>query len=356
MRRAATTWACLGLLALAGRARAQDGEAPLIDGAESAELRAMRLYDEELFGARPLTEPSSPADRVRVSDGAPAATTDTPPPIPAQTAGSSHDLSYLRGLSLPDIPVRWDERVIEYLEFFRDDPRGRRHIAAWLRRVDRYGPTIRAALRAQGLPEDLIYVAMVESGFDPTARSGAGAAGMWQFVQRTGEELGLEVNHWVDRRLDPEASTVAAGRYLQMLHERFGTWELAFAAYNMGYGALLRAIRKYNTNDYWELSHLEAGLPFETNIYVSKILACAIIGHNRSRFGFGDLENEAPLRWDTVEVPGGIALGTLARAAGTNAATLRSLNPELRRTRVPPGAGPWRLRLPAGSADRFAQH
>src|SRR5690606_11398826 len=138
--------------------------------------------------------------------------------------------------------VRWDDRVIRYLEFFRDDPRGNRFIRAWLRRVDRYGPMIRRRLEAEGLPRDLIFVAMVESGFDPTARSHAGAAGMWQFVRRTGEEFGLTVDHWADRRLDPEAATVAAGRYLGQLRARFGTWELAFAAYNMGYGALLRSI------------------------------------------------------------------------------------------------------------------
>src|SRR5690606_83189 len=96
-------------------------------------------------------------------------------------------LSWMRGLVLPDIPVRWDERVIRFLEFFRDDPRGRRFVRAWLERSNRYGPIIRETLAREGLPRDLIFVAMVESGFDPTARSHAGAAGMWQFVERTGE-------------------------------------------------------------------------------------------------------------------------------------------------------------------------
>jgi len=331
-----------------------DGLVGLVDGDESPELRALRLAEQELFGGQPLTEAPDAAGAVRVSDGPAAVTTDTPRRAP-EPPQASRDLSWLRGLTLPDIPVRWDERVIRYLEYFRNDPRGQSFIRAWLRRVDRYGPMIRRVLREQGLPRDLIFVAMVESGFDPTARSHAGAAGMWQFVPRTGEELGLTIDHWADLRLDPERSTVAAGRYLSMLHDRFGTWELAFAAYNMGYGAMLRSIRKYNSNDYWELAHLEAGLPFETNLYVAKIVACAIVAHNRERFGLGELELEEPIRWETVEVPGGVSLGVVARAAGADAQTVRQLNPALRRGRTPPGRDSFAVRIPQGSGERFAR-
>lgn len=364
MLRALSAAAVLGALASAGvTAHAQDRADPgaadqglegLVDGDESPELRALRLAEQEIFGGQPLAPVPDAAGAVRVSDGPAAVTSDTPRRA-AETPQSSRDLSWLRGLTLPDIPVRWDERVIRYLEYFRNDPRGRDFIRGWLRRVDRYGPMIRRVLREQGLPQDLIFVAMVESGFDPTARSHAGAAGMWQFVPGTGEELGLEIDHWVDLRLDPERSTVAAGRYLTMLHDRFGTWELAFAAYNMGYGALLRSIRKYNSNDYWELAHLESGLPFETNLYVSKILACAIVAHNRARFGLGELELEAPIRWETVQVPGGVSLGVVARAAGSDAQTLRALNPALRRGRTPPGSERFAVRIPAGSGERFAR-
>ena len=326
----------------------------LVAGPESPELRSLRLFEQELFGGQPLTRVPEPG-RVRVSDGAAAVTTDVTATRDEAPAPRSSDLSWMRGLTLPDIPVRWDDRVVRFLEFFRDDPRGRSFIRGWLRRVDRYGPTIRQTLARQRLPRDLIFVAMVESGFDPSARSSAGAAGMWQFVQGTGADFGLDVDHWVDLRLDPERSTEAAGRYLGQLHDRFGTWELAFAAYNMGYGALLRAIRKYNTNDYWELSHLEAGLPFETSVYVAKILACAIVAHNRERFGLGDLDVEEPLRWESVDVPGGVPLGQLARAAGGDVETMRTLNPSLRRGRTPAGRDTWSVRVPSGSADRFAE-
>ena len=351
-------WIALAIAGLPSAAAAQarpEGSAELVSGEESVELAALRAAEQELFGGQPIAVLPDPASGVRLSDGPPAATSDVSGAGTRRHGSSpSRDLSWLRGLTLPDIPVRWDERVVRYLEYFRDDPRGQRHIRSWLRRVDRYGPTIRRTLARQGLPRDLIFVAMVESGFDPNARSHAGAAGMWQFVRATGEELGLTVNHWIDLRRDPERATEAAGRYLTMLHERFGTWELAFAAYNMGYGALLRAIRKYNTNDYWALAHMESGLPFETNLYVSKIVACAIIAHNRARFGLADLELETPVAWDTVQVPGGIALGVIARAAGTDAATIRGLNPAFRRGRTPPG-GRSAVHIPEGSAERFAR-
>ncbi|MGE0787496.1 MAG: LysM peptidoglycan-binding domain-containing protein [Sandaracinaceae bacterium] len=322
----------------------------LVSGPESEELRALRVMEREAFGPQAIVR--WPDSGVRVSEGPPAIRSDTPEPTAPTTPAPSRDLSYLRNLTLPALPVRWDDRVVRYIEMFTSTPSGRRHIAAWLRRVDRYGPMIRAELRENGLPEDLIFVAMVESGFDPGARSHAGAVGLWQFVSGTGRELGLTIDHWVDLRNDPEASTRAAARYLGMLQRRFGTWELTFAAYNMGYGALLRAIRKYNTNDYWELAHLESGLPYETNLYVAKILACAIVAHNRERFGFTDLEMEAPLRWSRVRVPGGTPLHTVARAAGVEPSVLSALNPALRRGRTPPG-GNYEVRLPSDSVARF---
>ena len=114
-------------------------------------------------------------------------------------------------------------------------------------------------------------MAMVESGFDPVARSHAAAVGMWQFVKRTGTHYGLSYDHWVDERRDPSRPRRRRGAFFKHLHGRFRSWPLALAAYNMGYGALMRSIRKYNTNDYWTLTQVEAGLPFETNIYVAKI-------------------------------------------------------------------------------------
>lgn len=326
----------------------------LVAGDETEELRALRLAEMEVFSSeQAIVDMGSLEDIIGV---VPSALTTEGPEI-ADTRGgatATRDLSWLRGLTLPDIPVRWDDRVVRYLEFFRDDPRGRSLIRGWMARVERYGPMIREALRSQGMPEDLLYLAMIESGFDPRARSDAGAVGLWQFVSRTGEEFGLSQDHWVDERMDPEEATVAGARYLEQLHTRFGTWELAFAAYNMGYGGLLRAIRKYDTNDYWALSHLEAALPFETSLYVAKVTACAIVGRNLERFGLGDLQHEPSLAWETVEIPAGTQLSLVARASSSTMEQIRALNPSFRRDRVPPGLEPVSIRIPASAADTFA--
>jgi membrane-bound lytic murein transglycosylase D len=178
---------------------------------------------------------------------------------------------------------------------------------------------------------------------------------MWQFVGPTGEQYGLEQSHWVDERRDPLRATAAAAAYLEHLHRRLGNWELALAAYNMGYGALLRAVRKYNTNDYWRLSRVEAGLPFETTVYVAKILACAVVFRNPERFGLAEVEQAPTIELRTVDVPGGVSLGRLARVGEVDRDALAALNPELLRGRTPPGVDHYDLRIPAESVAAFAQ-
>ncbi|NOY91172.1 MAG: transglycosylase SLT domain-containing protein [Deltaproteobacteria bacterium] len=342
-----------GLLG-AGAARAQPSglslavEAQLSAGEESDHLSALRQDEVRLFGTDSQNA-AAPA-----LGALPLAATSDAPEVHVPEASGSRDLSWLAGMQLPDLPLRWDERVVRYLEYFRDDRRGHGLMAAWLRRSSRYGALIDHSLERAHLPRDLRCVAMAESGFDPTVRSRVGAAGMWQFVRRTGEEYGLTQDHWSDARMDPEASTAAAARYLGQLHRRFGTWELALAAYNMGYGALLRAIRKFNTNDYWVLAHLEAGLPFETTLYVAKILACGVVMRNPERFGFGELTRDPPLDLVRVSVPGGLSLSLLARAARLPREQLQALNPALLRARTPPGAHSWPLRLPRERAASFS--
>ncbi|MFW6086265.1 MAG: transglycosylase SLT domain-containing protein, partial [Myxococcota bacterium] len=302
----------------------------------------------------PLARSANVAAPVQVGSTPLAFTSEAPEPE-AEVARGRADLGWMRGLQRPDIPVRWDPRTIDYLTFFREHPRGQRSMTTWLTRAQTYGPMMRRKLRALGLPEDLMYVAMVESGFDPRARSGRAAVGLWQFVRPTGAQYGLEKNHWIDERMDPAKATEAAGRYLRDLHEKFGTWELALAAYNMGYGALLRTIRKYNTNDYWRLSRMEAGLPYETTLYVAKVMACAVVGSNHERLGFELDGDEAPAKPEVVRVPAGTPLRQIARITGIDGDTLETLNPELRRNRTPPGDLPYALRLPAGTSDQFHQ-
>jgi membrane-bound lytic murein transglycosylase D len=332
---------------------------------ESPELRAMRDLDLALF---PPSTPSAgapwPADgSILVDSSEPrVVASGMPPAAKAQSAAPAPkpqgDLSWLRQLNMPDIPVRWDERVIRYLEYYKDNPRGRGMVASWIKRSGRYGAAIRRVLREQGLPEDILWLSLVESGFDPTIQSPVGAAGLWQFMPEGARIYGLTVDRWIDERLDPERSTLAAARYLADLRKRFGGWELAFAAYNMGYGGLLASIRKYNTNDFWELSRLEAGMPLETALYVPKIVAMAIVARNKAVFGCADVELDPAVSFDKVSVGSGISLKTVAAASGAGVSDIESLNPQLLAGRTPPltpgdksaDSSRWVVRVPPGSA------
>jgi membrane-bound lytic murein transglycosylase D len=254
---------------------------------------------------------------------------------------------------MPDLPVRWDDRVIVYLDRFRSDGKWRKIIRSWMSRSERYGPEIRRVLSDRGMPEDLQYVAMIESGYNPNAVSYAGAVGLWQFMPATGKEYGLPRTKWVDQRRNPELSTVAAAEYLSDLENRLGSWHLALAAYNMGYGALTKSMKKYNTNDYWKLAGYEAGLPWGTTNYVPKIIAAAIVGRNREAFGMSDLEYEETIRYDVAIVPRSCKLGRVAKAAGVKLDDVVRLNPELKKKVVPPDMLPYPVRIPDGRGPAF---
>ncbi|MBI2893386.1 MAG: LysM peptidoglycan-binding domain-containing protein [Deltaproteobacteria bacterium] len=345
--------------AIAGEAIEPDGAA-----SESEELRILREWESRTFG--PLgagsRRPELPAelafpprlDELRRQEDQPDALTSRTPPLPeGRAAGSPSDAAWLQGLQMPDLPFRWDENVLYYLDFWKNDPRGHAIMAGWLRRIGRYGPMIRRILRAERLPEDLLYVAMIESSFDPSARSPVGAMGLWQLMPRGGEVYGLAQNHWIDERRDPERSTRAAAAFLSDLYRRFGTWDLALAGYHMGYAALLKAIRKYNSNDYWALARMEAGLPYETTYYVPKILAAALVGRNPERFGLDQVQLDAERGADVVELPASCDFGTLARAVGCGRDEIAELNPHLLRGRTPPVQGVYRARIPAGKRATF---
>ncbi|WP_437816633.1 transglycosylase SLT domain-containing protein [Sorangium sp. So ce1078] len=335
--------------------------------AESPELRTMREIDLALFpGATPTAGPAWPVDgTLLLGAGEPRLeASGLPPsglPVAPAKAEETRDISWLRQLELPEIPVRWDGRVVRYLEYYKDDPRGRSAVVTWIKKSGRYGAAIRRVLREQGLPEDLLWLSLVESGFDPTIHSPAGAAGLWQFMPEGARIYGLTVDRWVDERLDPERSTLAAARYLSDLRRRFGGWELAFAAYNMGYGGLLASIRKYNTNDFWELSRLEAGMPLETALYVPKILAIAIVARNLKVFGCDEVELDPAVTFDKIALGSGVSLQSVAAAAGAGAPEIEALNPQLVAKRTPPSPvdakeqARWEVRVPAGAGARAAK-
>ncbi len=255
---------------------------------------------------------------------------------------------WLDQLELPDLPVAWSHRLVDYLVFYKTDPRGRSIISSWLVAQGRYKDLISSYLRKARLPQDLIYVAMIESSYDPNTLSSAGALGLWQFMPEGGRIYGLRQDRWVDERKDPYRATIAQMDYFHDLHQRFGDWPIALAAFNVGYGAMLRSVARYNTNDYYKLCEYENGLPWETCLYTPKILATAIVGHNRALFGMDKLEVKQAETWDEVSVPVSLTFSVIARAAGVAEAEIKRLNPHLRRGRTPPGEPGYVVRVPIG--------
>ncbi|MDP9002459.1 MAG: LysM peptidoglycan-binding domain-containing protein, partial [Myxococcota bacterium] len=332
-------------------------------GVESPELRALRAAERELFPQAPaatgtawpselLALPRDGEPEVRAS-GVPAGIVTQP-----LRAEGANDVSWLAQLEMPDLPVRWDERVVRYLQFFRDDPRGHATFANLFRRSGRFRDMMRRVLRRKSLPEDLVWLSMIESGFDPVAHSSSGAAGLWQFMPETGRLYGLTTDRWIDLRYSAELATVAASDLLGDLHRRFGSWELALAAYNMGNAGLSSVVRRYNTNDFWSLARTEGAIPWETALYVPKILAASVVAHNLSAFGFGDLVADVPVETDHVDVPPGTSLSLVAQAAGCDPKEIEALNPEFRAARTPPASDVdthYQVNVPQGKGATLTQ-
>jgi membrane-bound lytic murein transglycosylase D len=326
--------------AIAGGPTADDASM----GAESPELRALREAERELFPpATPAPGNAWPSNLPLVLQGdhAPQVeATGVPParPMPPPPEERSQDLGWLEHLEMPDLPVRWDERVVRYLEFFKDDPRGRATFANLYRHSGRWRDMMRRALRRKSLPADLVWVSMIESGFDATAHSTAGAAGLWQLMPETARIYGLTFDRWLDQRMSATLATDAAADLLGDLHRRFGGWELALAGFNMGYAGLASVLKRFNTNDFWSLSRTEGALPWETTLYVPKVFAAAVVAHNLATFGYADLAVDPPVETDEVTVPPGTPLALVAQAAGCSCKDIESLNPDLRASRTPPAA------------------
>jgi membrane-bound lytic murein transglycosylase D len=328
---------------------------------ESDELRQLREFDEESFPrAVPATSPAtSPADanassvrQISVRPDAGPAPLRSPNRELVKPIETPSTLPWLSELKSPDLPVRFDPRVVRYLEFYKSDRRGRAIMTSWLKKEGRWKKLFEDALRRAKLPLALTYVSMIESGFDPNDRSHAGAVGLWQFMPEGGRIYGLRIDFWVDERKNPEKATQAFVQYIGDLKERFGGWPLALAAFNAGYGGVLRSMQKYNSNDYWELCHHEDGLPWDTVLYVPKAMAVAVVGENKKLFGYEDVKPDPPFAFDAVTVPSSMSFAAMAKAAGVTPAEISALNPELRRNRTPPEG--WTARVPRGSGARFA--
>src|SRR5207249_2921258 len=246
----------------------------------------------------------------------------------------------------PDYSVALNDDVRYFLDRFTGSRR--EVVEMWMGRSGRYLAMIREIFRSQGLPTDLAFTAMIESGFNPRAVSRVGAKGLWQFMAPTARRYGLRVDRWVDERLDPEKSTVAAAAYLRDLYRQFGAWELAQAAYNAGEVVVSRAIRVTGSSDFWALTRTEY-LRRETREFVPAIQAATLIGRDPDQYGF-EVGGEP---WDDTErisVPPSTDLRRLSTVAGISPAMLRALNPTLVRGVTPPGTR-WEIRVPAGTRE-----
>jgi membrane-bound lytic murein transglycosylase D len=250
-----------------------------------------------------------------------------------------------------DIPVVDHPLVDLYIDYFTG--RGRWFFERWLARADRYIPIMQKVLRARGLPEDLVYVAMIESGFSSRAVSTAKACGFWQFIGSTGKVFNLRNDVWVDERRDFIKATQAAASYLGNLFNEFHDWNLAWASYNAGEGRIRRVIAKYGERNFWQLIEHKGSLAKETQHYVPKIIAAAIVAKDRRKYGFVDVESLAPLSYEEIEVEDATEIGAVARKFNLDVDMLRELNPSLTYGITPPGRR-WTLRVPSGTGAAIA--
>lgn len=302
-----------------------------------------------LLCASPFTSVTTHAETKAVAIAAPAALPENPhslkEKLKALTARSTHIQS---DNFIFDLPVTYNKKVSKWVAYYQG--RGNKWFRNWLQRSYKYMPFIQNELKKSGLPLDLAYMVMIESGFAPNAVSQADAVGPWQFIEPTGVRYGLEKTWWLDERRDLKKSTVAAIKYLTDLHREFGSWYLVAASYNMGESGLRRQIKKYGTKDYWTLIKLSA-LPVETQEYVPKILAAMLISKAPNLYGFRDLEKMDPLEYEVVLVPGGTELDPLADKIGITRKSLKDLNAELFLGYIPRQIEKHYIRVPKGAGS-----
>jgi peptidoglycan lytic transglycosylase D len=352
--------------AQAGEGDADAPDEPAIEEevkADSAELDEVRAAEEKARLAEPgqLEDPAARAAarlglesplRMRLRD----AFGREVGPAPAESTGRiaglpeiDHDLRHLQAEY--DIPIDVNEQVVAYVRFFQA-PAVRKHFVKWLGRSYKYIPVFRRILRDEGLPEDTVYLAMIESGFANHATSRARAVGPWQFIPATGKRMGLHQDFWLDERRDPEKAARGAAKYLKELLRQTGDWRLAWAGYNAGPGKIFKA-RAKGQLDFWSMARGRV-LKGETKGYVPKLMAAAIISKHAEAFGFTreEVQQEAWAEYEEVTIPHATPLAAVAKAAAVPEKALLDLNPELRRTCTPPR--PYTLKVPKGQGEVFA--
>jgi membrane-bound lytic murein transglycosylase D len=247
-----------------------------------------------------------------------------------------------------DFPITINRQVELYLELFQG--KQRKYFSSWLSRSGRYLPMMHAELEAAGLPLDLAYLSMIESGFNQRAYSRSRAVGLWQFMAGTGREYGLAITRYVDERRDAEKSTKAAVTYLKHLYEEFDDWYLAVAAYNGGPGTMRSAIRRSKSKDFWKIAE-KRYLKLETKRYVPKLIAAILIAKEPEKYGFADVSYDPPLSWETFPVGPGLSLDAVALLTDSNGKEIKMLNQELKTGKTPLDQEKYVLKIPTGTRE-----
>ncbi len=277
--------------------------------------------------------------------------------IPSELKPPKEDLAQIDELPTEDgldekpyyIPMVLNDSVENHIEYFKT--RGRDVFQRWLDQSARYIPAMKSIFREKNLPEDLVYVAMIESGFNPYAVSWAKAVGPWQFMPHTGKMYNLRIDWWVDERKDPIKSTYAAAEHLKDLYNLFGSWPLALASYNAGAGKVQRAVLKSRSEDFWDLK-ASRYIRKETKNYIPKYMAATIIAKNPEAYGF-TRSSAGVYSYDEVVISENTDLRMVARCAGCTYQEIKELNPSLRRWITPPQDESYVLRLPKGTKETF---
>ena len=252
-----------------------------------------------------------------------------------------------------DIPIELNDRVVAWMEYFQGP--GKKHFRRYLERSGRYIPLMQEILKKNKMPADLVYIALIESGFNTQARSWANAVGPWQFISATGKRYGMRIDSYVDERRDPYRSTQAAVDYFRDLYGEFKDWYLAMAGYNAGEGRVRRAIASTGSRNFWEIAADRKALRPETRDYVPKYIAAAIMAKMPERFGFERIDYKPSFDsdYETASVDTQTDLGVIARCAGVTEEDIFDLNPHLVRGTTPPGSRDYEIRVPRGKVRTF---
>ncbi|MFH2124359.1 MAG: LysM peptidoglycan-binding domain-containing protein [Pseudomonadota bacterium] len=261
---------------------------------------------------------------------------------------ASQDRNRISDTTCSDFPIIVNNQVQAYLDLFQNQQK--KSFGIWLSRSGKYLPLMQAELKEAGLPEDLAYLAMIESGYNQKAYSKSHASGLWQFIPGTGALYNLTMNKYIDERRDAEKSTKAAVKFLSNLYDQFGDWHLAVAAYNAGPGKISKGMERYDVTDFWSLAQYDY-LAMETKRYVPKLIASIIIAKNPEQYGFTDIQPEAPYSYDTLEVGPGLTLDAVAMISNCDRKTIDRLNQELSTDKTPLNQSSYTIKIPFGSKN-----